>query len=494
MRTGRQATLVLLLAGLTVAPASLARADDRPKVLLQAAERRAEEGDAEGAREDYEQLVRQFAESAEAPEALLRIAQSLRGSPEEALATVDRLLTDYPRAFPAAEALLLKAELMIAVAAGPEELEKVRSDLAKVWLLFPAHTAPELEARSRARVLDAELALRLDLGREAMSSCLEVIERERPSAWTAKAHVGLALSQLREGDWRAGAENLQAAIDSGLADAATEALARRRLSLIHRRHLRSGGTWHSAGPGDIEGAELRRPTAIAADDAGSLLIYDDRDSHLFKVSPGGAIENRWSLRGAERPSWGREGQALLALKEGVAVPSEPARHVFTAPGKTRSLEGLVAVELGPYGDWYLLTSGSAGLVAFDAAREQGRTLHSADGDPVDLASDARGRLYILERKSRRVVRLDPALGESETLVAGSWRRPAAIAVDALGFVYVLDSEAKRVEVFDAAGQPVESLGPGLPGSIVLERPQDLAVAGDGRLFLIDQRAGLVSLE
>ena len=143
----------------------------------------------------------------------------------------------------------------------------------------------------------------------------------------------------------------------------------------------------------------------------------------------------------------------------------------------------------------MLASRSAGVVSYPAQAGTGRTLLGDDGDPVDLATDAAGRIYVLERKSRRVVRIDPFADDARTTaVNGGWRQATAVDVDPFGYLHVLDGGAGRVHTYDPAGTEVGVVGPVLPGNLELRKPEDLAAGGDGRLFIADSRAGLIVLE
>jgi sugar lactone lactonase YvrE len=117
-----------------------------------------------------------------------------------------------------------------------------------------------------------------------------------------------------------------------------------------------------------------------------------------------------------------------------------------------------------------------------------------DGDPVDLAVDGQDRLYILERKGQRVLRVDQHDDSRDTAASGAWKQATALTVDALGFVHVLDGGNSRIHTYDSTGSEVAVVGPGLPGGLELRKPEDLAVAGDGRLFVVDARAGVIVLE
>jgi outer membrane protein assembly factor BamD (BamD/ComL family) len=466
--------------------------------LLAAAERRGRDGDVAGALEDYAQLVRQFPESSQAPEAMLRMAHGRLslGDREGALDAIEQLVTSYPRKPQAAGGLLLEGRIRSRQPSQIGDLEGARKALEKVWLLFPGGGYPQLPARSAARVLDGQIALRLQEELEATTSFLEVIEREPRSPWTADAYVGLAAAFARGGEWRAAAESLQDALGVDGASEATVALTRRWLSLLDRRLLRPASgerLWTAARQMSVAGAQPKRLSAVAADDEGRLLLLDTGSDQLLSVDADGRLENRWAVRNGERPSWSRDGAVQMAARDSVILPGE-TKLQFRTPGREKDLDGIRAVERGPWGRWIVLASRANGVLSFSPDRGSGRPVVGGDGDPVDLTADRRDRLYILERKGKRVLRISQHDDSRDTVASGAWKQAAAVAVDALGFVHVLDAGNGRIHSYDPSGTEVATVGPALPGGIELRRAEDLAVSGDGRLFIVDSRAGLVVLE
>lgn len=462
--------------------------------LLDAADRRARAGDTGGALSDYQQLLELYPESPQAPEAMLRIARGWRsaGDHDAALAAVERLLTDFRGSPQAASGLLLEGRILSESAAGKADLETARASLEKVWMLFPRDDFPTLTARSAARVLDGQIALRLERFAEAAASFVAVMEMERASPATAAAHVGFGMALVRMGDWQAAAESFQDALGGGAGDEVA-ALARRRLALLERRFLRPAAgarLWERARQVAVPGAE--KIAGVAADDRGRLLIVDSGANRALVLGTDGTVETGLPARKAERPSWSPSSTGVVAADEAVLLLGEQSRQ-FPAPGRERTLDGLRAAERGAFGEWFVVAS-RYGVVSYPAQPGAGRTLLGDDGDPVDLASDGAGRIYVLERKGQRVVRIEPGDGASQKVVDGPWRKASALAVDPFGFVHVLDAGDRRIHSYDPSGAEVDAVGPTLPGGVDLRSAEDLAATGDGRLLVAAGKAGLIVLE
>ncbi len=500
MRPSLQSAALALLVALLVAPVELvAQPDSGPAAsLLTAAERRAREGDVDGAIADYEQLIRQFPESAQAPAAMLRIAegQLSTGDSAAAMATVERLVNTYPRAPQAAGGLVLEGRIRSAAPTQAQDLDAARQTLEKAWLLFPRTAYPTLPARSAARVLDGEIALRLGRESDATSSFLQVLEMEPLSEETADAYIGLGVALVRQGEWQAGAESLQSALGVPDVRGDSAARARRALELLDRRLLRAAAgerLWSGARRMPISGAQLKRVGGVAADEAGQLIVHDASTNETLRVSAEGRVEKRWTVRSGEKPSWGPRGSVQIAAQSSVIVPGVSNRP-FRVPGKEKDLDDIRAVERDPFGRWILLGPRSQGILTYPPDRGTGRPVLRGDGDPVDLTSDDRDQLYILEKKGRRVVRINLRTDERSPIVQGAWKQAAAVAVDPFGYLHVLDASSGRIHTYDSSGSEVGSIGPTLPGGLELKRAEDLAAGGDGRLYVAAGRDGLIVLE
>ena len=149
------------------------------------------------------------------------------------------------------------------------------------------------------------------------------------------------------------------------------------------------------------------------------------------------------------------------------------------------MKGLLAAERGRFDDWFIIARGWKSLLSFVSPRQGQALLGATRPEPVDLAQDHLGRIYILDGDTKAVLRLGVDRRQVETLIKGGWKRPVALALDPLGNTYVLDRGNRTVEMWNATGQRLAKLGPQLGGGIELRKPVDLAVDGSGRVFIAD---------
>ncbi|MBI4386264.1 MAG: tetratricopeptide repeat protein [Elusimicrobia bacterium] len=166
-------------------------------------------------------------------------------------------------------------------------------------------------------------------------------------------------------------------------------------------------------------------------------------------------------------------------------------------GRVRSPEG---VAISDRGTVFVADAGNQRVDAFQADGTLLYTFGPPVGklefsQPVGLAWDSEGFIYVLDRGLKKVVKCEPSGGfvaawGREDLGGASWRDPAAIAFDGKRYLFILDRETRRVSVLTKDGLWVTDLfsrGEGGPG---LKDPVALAVQGD-ELFVADPGQGKI---
>ncbi len=497
---GKLLLWVGLASCLALGPAREAWAQDpAAERLLAEAERLEKAQNYPAARDEYALLVQQFPTDRLAPRALLATIRLDRARGDEASArrAIERLLNDFARSPEAASAFLIQGEAQAQAAQTPAALEEARATLRRIPLLYGRERFKSLEARTQAWLRAGEISLLLGDFAAAERDFLAVIEDEKVRS-IGQAQLSLATVWLARGDWKSAAELLQQ-VQSAPPDAATDAdreQARRRLSLIRRRLLGpqvGSGHWQRTDRFQPVGLSLKAPTGIAAADNNDLVIVDPGAPLVAYLDASGKVLASRALEEVERPGFSREGKPYVVSPTGVwlVFSGEQVDFRDPRPGKDGPLKGTLAAEPGPLGDWFAVAKGFKSLLRFDAGR-QGWVNLLADQEPelVDLAGDLFGRLYALNRKTAQVIRIGVDRSY-DVVVRGTWKKPAALAVDALGFLYVLDRAERQIELYNPQGERQATLGPILAGGIELRSPEDLAVDGSGRLWIVDSKLPFV---
>ncbi|MGI6496502.1 MAG: FlgD immunoglobulin-like domain containing protein [Kiritimatiellia bacterium] len=230
--------------------------------------------------------------------------------------------------------------------------------------------------------------------------------------------------------------------------------------------------------------------ALAAGDGFLYGAYDGTSwgQKVDRSTPGWKAEQaiglvRIDLARGDFADWGRQ-RILPVVKYVVGPGAEPP-----APNRL-SLAGLAYLD----GKLYLASGFDAAILVLDPAdgHETGRIPLVA---PAALAATPDGKL--LAASDGAVVRIDPATGASETIVAAGLLQPSGLAAAPDGRIFVSDAATHSVKVLpagdsDPARPRFTTIGsqPGGPyqGAYDPDRlinPRGLAFAPDGRLWITE---------
>lgn len=479
--------MALVLLPVFVSAQGASSDDAAARRLLVEAQRLERRGDLEAALREYRLLVDRFPESEASAEAHYSLAEVLyrQGNVIPARQAIDELVARRPRSPWSAAAYVLQGRMLAERPTGPGDLEAARAVLRRLPLLYGRDSYPELSWRAEARVLVGEISLDLGQPGDAAAAFIQALEDEVAGPWTARARLGLAKVLLANGDWVAASAELQRAAESGVAPEAL--LARQRLTLLHRVQIRPTAglpSWRRARPLAVPGIELRKPVGVAAAPDGTVVVGDRGSDTVYRLAPDGSLEDRLELTEPGRPWW-QDGEVYLPSGDAVSRLTDRSSQSFMAPRgrKMEPVKDLAAGRRGRLGQWYLLDEQSDRVLVFIPAGRYLATL--AEGEPVDVARDAQGRIYVLDGKSSQVERFSPDGTSLGVIVRDLGRKPQALDVDDLGNLYVLDRDAGRISIYQPDGQLMATLGPQLPGGLELRNPLDLAVDGAGRVLVVD---------
>ncbi len=389
------------------------------------------------------------------------------------------------------------AETIFATAEGllrTGQIADARSAYLELVQTYPRATHPQLVWRAAARVRLGDLLWRAGAWQLAGAEYVDVVEFEPSSKWTSRASLKLAYVALAEEDWAGAIDLLQRVVSA--TDAATDpsaaTSARRALTLVERFHIRASNSappYLRASVVDM-GAEIDRPVAIAASADGQVLVIDEGAPAVLLKDPARDAASRLAYNAHSRPWWGVDGLPYLPTRKAGVIALGGSRLGFMSDegGRSMPLKDLQAGVRTPDGSWFLLDADPRRVLKFDPDGTYRGMATTTREEPVDVAIDGVGRLYVLDRAGARVIRFAPDGERDGIVVASAWRRPEALAVDRLGNSYVLDRDARTIDIFSSAGQRLSRLGPTLPGNIELRAPRDLAVDDAGRIYIADRNA------
>ena len=173
----------------------------------------------------------------------------------------------------------------------------------------------------------------------------------------------------------------------------------------------TGVNGFSGDGGPATAAQLNEPSALAVDAAGNLYIGDTGNRRVRKVDTAGVIT---TFAGGGTNGLGDGGPATEAELSVAGLAFDAAGDLYVAEGWSGKVR-----RIDPSGT-ITTFAGGGGLKADGGVGDGGRAVAAHLDQPVDVTTDAAGRVYIAESQGGRVRRVDPATGLIST-VAGVGR-------------------------------------------------------------------------
>lgn len=189
------------------------------------------------------------------------------------------------------------------------------------------------------------------------------------------------------------------------------------------------------------------------------------------------------------------GSADVVPKEEASLLKQALTGVTEGGGLLLAKPYAVAVHKGKI---YVSDSVSNGVVVFDIPAQKASIAGDVEGDgqigkPLGIDVDDLGNLYVADARQKAILIFDPQ-GKFRNKIAGKdyFDRLSSVTADADGKrVYVVDiggvsSTNHRVRVFEGAtGKHLFDIGKRGSGEGEFNLPRDVAVAKDGRIYVVD---------
>jgi DNA-binding beta-propeller fold protein YncE len=212
--------------------------------------------------------------------------------------------------------------------------------------------------------------------------------------------------------------------------------------------------WGNGGNG-----ELNQAQGVASDSLGNVYVIDSGDSRVQKFDPSGDFVTQWGSYGS-----------------GPGQFESPSAIIADSSGNIYTLEAMS-------GQQRVQKFSSAGAYITQWPLSQ-------FSDPVSLASDPGGNVYVVDWSGSTVTQFDP--NGNQLANWGSWGSgngqfayAGGIAIDSSGRVFVADFGNNRIEEFTSNGGYLTQWG-GLGSGIgQLNGPEALAIDETGTLYVED---------
>ncbi|HEX6890805.1 MAG TPA: SMP-30/gluconolactonase/LRE family protein [Chryseolinea sp.] len=269
-------------------------------------------------------------------------------------------------------------------------------------------------------------------------------------------------------------------------------------------------TWGSFGTGN---GQFDDPDGIAVDGNGNVFVTDKNNKRIQKFSSTGIFITQWAL--------GHDNLPFVDLR---GIASDAAGNIYVVDAYTTKIQkfnnsGTFLSVFGGYGSGDGKFDTPVGIAIDENQNifisDGGNTFNnhriqkfnSAGGfiskwgqkgtgsgdfnDPMGVALDANGNVYVCEWANDRIQKFDnngTFILKWGSIAAGDmdyFYRPAGVTTDGSGNIYVADTENHRIQKFNSAGNFIMRFGEEGSADGQFLSPESVAIAPDGSIYVTD---------
>ncbi|HET9494773.1 MAG TPA: flippase activity-associated protein Agl23 [Chloroflexia bacterium] len=226
------------------------------------------------------------------------------------------------------------------------------------------------------------------------------------------------------------------------------------------------------------------PGGVAVDSQGNIYVADTWNHRVQKFGPDGRFLMKWgefvNLSDAQGAADANRNNKFFGPR-GIAVDAQGNVYVTDTGNKRVSIFD---------GNGRFLREISSGVTPEKTQQGYAYNAPGELNEPIGIAVDAQGNVYVADTNNRRFQKFGP-----DGKFVAQWAVPQGgwgpgpylepfLAVDAQGNVYASDPTGAKVYKFNPDGQ-LQGEKNTSPQSVALKTPTGLAVASDGRVYVVD---------
>ena len=445
---------------------------------------------------DFQAVIDSFARSSVADNALLQIALyhlEIARDVSATQASIDKLLKEYPETDSAPMAHVVAGRLALAKGRTPAEVDAALASFERVPRLFPGDDAVPAAGFYAGEAL--RLVRRTD---EALQRFRRVAMEYPRSPWAARANLAAGYCLVQEDRGQQALQEIQR-VRQQFPGSDVAADARNLNTILYRLYVRApaqsayGFSGRYVGP---EKSNFNDVVGVVIDPIGRLLLGYKNGVAVF--DPKGTLANTVPASDLSAFFLDEAGRVVIVRRD-TFIAERAASYPIATPtpeGKPKPVEEIPSVVVMSTGDRLVadekgravirVSAGGkyvSGFTNTNASRlalnglddvamidKSAKTINIMDrdaklltriqtrgsgyefDDPVDLAFDPLGHLYVLDRGQRSVFIFGPKNRLMATVTVpeknpGAFTRATAFALDAAGRLHIFDDRTKRVQVY-----------------------------------------------
>lgn len=441
------------------------------------------------AMKDLQAVVDSFATSSVADNALLQIAQNQLENARDidaAQAAVDKLLKDYPDTDSAPMAHVLSGRIAFTKGRSAADLDAALASFERVPRLFPGN-----DAVAAAGFYAGETLRSVRRDADALERYRRVTMEYPRSIWAARASLSAGYCLIQQDRAAQALQEFQRA-RLLFPNTATAAEALNLNSIAYRLYVRAPAqpaftfSGKALGP---EKSEFRDVAGIAFDGAGQVMLGHKAGVSTFKAD--GSVAQ---TAAAVEPTafFLDEQQRLVVARGGTLITARADAIAFSGPGsdgQLRAVDEIPAAFANARGERIISNPKQRNVIR---AQANGKFIAVfASGQIIRMAQNWLGDVAMLDGNAKSVTIVDRD-GKPISKIAAKGTGyeldgPADVAFDALGHLYVLDRSRSSIFIFGPKNKLVSTLTIPDRSPGALNRAEALGVDAAGRLYVFDDR-------